>query len=128
MAMTDYPYASSFLEPMPAWPVNEAVKPFTNITVDPGRVKGDNVRGDAGNMTDRDLELMTALNLSTGIYFNFTGQYPCTNLSDTEGTGNLDGFGWNILACNQLAMPMGYGADSMFIPMAFDYDAYTKMC
>lgn len=100
MAMTDYPYASSFLEPMPAWPVNEAVKPFADISVDPGRVKGDNVRGLDDVMSERDVELMNALNTSTGIYFNFTGQYPCTNLSDWEGTGNLDGFGWNILACN----------------------------
>ena len=31
MAMTNYPYPASFLEPMPAWPVNEAVKPFVDI-------------------------------------------------------------------------------------------------
>ena len=31
MAMTDYPYPAAFLEPMPAWPINEAVKPYVDI-------------------------------------------------------------------------------------------------
>ena len=31
MAMTNYPYPASFLEPMPAWPINEAVKPWVNV-------------------------------------------------------------------------------------------------
>lgn len=69
-----------------------------------------------------------ALAQSTNVYFNYTGQYPCTNLSDWEGTGDLDGYGWNILACNQLAMPIGYGPDSMFIEQSFDYDTYTQWC
>jgi hypothetical protein len=53
-----------------------------------------------GGMTDREDSVLNALHDSTNVYFNYTGAYPCTNLSDWEGTGNLDGFGWNILACN----------------------------
>jgi Serine carboxypeptidase S28 len=79
-------------------------------------------------MTEREILLQSALAESTGIYFNYTGTYPCTNLSDWEGTGNLDGFGWNILACNQLAMPVGFNEESMFLPQPFDYDSYTRMC
>jgi len=79
-------------------------------------------------MTSRERELLDALANSTNVYFNYTGQYPCTNLSDWEGTGDLDGFGWNILACNQLAMPISYGPNSMFIPQQFDFDAYTASC
>ena len=81
-----------------------------------------------GGMSDREDTVLNALHESTNVYFNYTGAYPCTNLSDWEGTGNLDGFGWNILACNQLFMPTGFGEDSMFIPLKIDYAAYTKMC
>lgn len=34
MAMTDYPYDSSFLEPMPGYPINVSCKAFADWTAD----------------------------------------------------------------------------------------------
>lgn len=66
---------------------------------------------------------------AVNVYFNNDSPNPnCTDFSDTDGTGNLDGFGWNVLACNQLAMPCSYGPNSMFISQPFDYDAFTADC
>lgn len=130
MAMTNYPEPASFLEPMPAWPVDESVKPWKDIPTaaewvqaqskTPSSVKSKDsfvwamVRSTLGllgknsekkvqateGLSDRNKQLLQALQDSTSVYFNYTGAYPCTNLSDWEGTGSLDGFGWNVLACN----------------------------
>ena len=144
MAMTNYPYPASFLEPMPAWPINEAVKAWVDIPTkaewekdvkDATSMWKDLIRAALGfldpksdviekkpeekasaGLTDREKQLLNALQESTSVYFNYTGAYPCTNLSDWEGTGSLDGFGWNVLACNQLAMPISFNNNSMFIP------------
>jgi len=141
MAMTDYPYPAFFLEPMPGYPVKESVKPFENIEVLSKHTYLKSAKSFAKKMifgaeketnqtgfNAREIQLLQALANSTNVYFNYTGQYPCTNLSDWEGTGTLDGYGWNILACNQLFMPTGFGEDSMFIPLKIDYEANTKMC
>ena len=66
---------------------------------------------------------------AVNVYFNNDSPNPnCTDFSDTDATGGLDGFGWNVLACNQLAMPCSNGKNSMFIPQPFDYNAFTKDC
>jgi len=112
--MTNYPYPSSFLEPMPGYPVNVAAAFF------------DDVPKTAVPSAERTTLVLQALADSTNVYFNYEEDPTyCTDLSDTEGTGNLDGFGWNILACNQLAMPQSNGPDSMFLEDEWDYDQYS---
>jgi len=53
MAMTDYPYESSFLQPMPAWPVTAACEAFKDVAPPTEEEKNDNIRDDPAGLTDR---------------------------------------------------------------------------
>ena len=60
MAMTDYPYSSSFLQPMPAWPVNASCSVFDNYT--------------AANISKVPFyEQWALLKAASDIYFNYSG-------------------------------------------------------
>ncbi len=107
---------------MPAWPVNASCQAFKDVEPQPaGKV--------VGAMSDRQKQVLTALNLASDVYFNSSGDLKCKDYKQTDATGNLDGEGWNVLACNQVAMPIAFGApDSMFNTEPFDKEAYTKDC
>ena len=68
------------------------------------------------------------MNTSANVYFNFNNQTKCMDTSDSSGTGTLDASGWNVLACNELAMPMYSGKNSMFPEDkdGFNETAYTE--
>jgi len=61
-------------------------------------------------------------------FFNDSPNPNCTDFDNTDATGDLDGFGWNVLACNQMAMPCSNGPNSMFLDQPFDYNAFTLDC
>jgi len=72
---------------------------------------------------------LTNLIKTADVYFNSAANPNyCVNFKDTGGTGSLDGDAWNILQCNQLAMPNSTGDSSMFLKYTFDFAANTKSC
>lgn len=73
MAMTDYPYPAAFLEPMPSWPVDQAVKPFADIPEVADASSADLEVDQTSGLTKREVQLFEALAESTNVYFNYTG-------------------------------------------------------
>ncbi|CAI2367314.1 unnamed protein product [Moneuplotes crassus] len=125
MAMTNYPYPTEFLAPMPGNPVDVSCEPFDLTASKPkitSLLKKDSL------FSDDELVLLQAAADSVQVFYNYTGELACNDLSGSE-TPNLDAFGWDILACNEMAMPMGTdGKDNMFLPESFSYEAHTKQC
>lgn len=124
MAMTNYPTPNSFLNPMPAWPVNASCLVYKDIAPTAELVNDEPSNG----LSNQERTYLKALNDAANIYFNYTGQIKCVNTSDTEATGTLAASGWDVLACNQLPMPVSDSDSSMFIKKSFDYAQYTADC
>lgn len=55
MAMVNYPYPTSFINPMPAWPVDEACAAAINVA------------------PTTQYEYLVALQNATAIYYNYSG-------------------------------------------------------
>lgn len=120
--MTDYNVPTSFLYPVPAWPVDVACGYFKDLAPQTAKASITEISG-------REKDVLTALNLAARVYYSYEKPDQCTNFTDTEGTGNLgDAEGWLVLSCNQVPMPTAMGEDSMFIAAPWDYDKVTKDC
>lgn len=102
MAMTDYPYPTNFLNPMPGSPVNVAVDAIAEVFA-------------TGNYSDWNQ--MEALKAGAEIYYNYEKQNECNDLNPNSGGGDLGFAGWDYLACTTLIMPSSAdGENDMFLP------------
>jgi len=107
LAMMDYPYATSFLAPLPANPVaavcEHLSKPYNN-----------------------DTELLLSVFKAVSVYFNYTGDAECLDLMQEDGIGADM---WSYQACTEMVMPFCYdGTNDMFEPAPWDLEVYSKEC
>ncbi|XP_065185712.1 lysosomal Pro-X carboxypeptidase-like [Sycon ciliatum] len=109
MAMVNYPYPASFLEPLPAWPVTEACR-FLNKTA----------------YTDE--ELLTAMAELSNFYQNYAHEVQCINTSSFayKGLGNT---GWNYQSCTEMVFPScNNPATDFFPPAKWNFSSFAKSC
>ena len=89
MAMVNYPYNTSFINPMPAWPVHVACDNAMAIEI------------------NTQMDSVQAIFEATNVYSNYSGwdTDPCLDLYGDSGSNALDGNGWDVLYCNEMVMP-----------------------
>lgn len=106
MAMTGYPYPSDFLQPMPGWPVKVSCEKL--------------VAADSPAFLDSVKE-------AVGVYYNFTGQHTCTNITTSISAGLGDA--WNFQACTEMVLPISAnGIDDMFPPAVWNLEEDIQGC
>jgi len=107
--MMNYPYPTTFMAPLPGWPVKETCRPLKDSSME-------------------NHKLMQALFEAVSVYFNYTGKEKCLNTS-VMGTEDLGDSGWNFQACTEMVMPMcADGIKDMFEPTPWDYEAFAENC
>lgn len=115
MAMTDYPYETNFLKHMPAWPCNQSCQKLASA-----------LKKDPSTLSDS--ELFEMIQESIKIYYDYDNKTTCNDIYDSSSSSNDDMSGWNILACNSMAMPMeSDGVHDMFSLRKFNYTAYSGL-
>lgn len=107
---------ANFLVPLPGWPVTEACKKMST------QVHFMSMYNASSN------NLLDGLLQVANVYYNYTGQVPCTNLTQPDSP-YLGDLGWSYQACTEMIMPVGSnGVTDMFPFMPFDMKSYLLQC
>lgn len=113
VAMGDYPYPTSFLGPLPASPAAFIADFFP-----------------ADPTTATPSQLIDAMYGAANTFYNYTGQAGlCFDLSSQDPPG-LQGDGWDVQCCREVAQPIGsYGwPNDIFLPSPFSLPEFISGC
>lgn len=110
MAMVDYPYPTTFLGPMPGYPVSVASSYFAD--------------------GQTDAQIIASLAQAVGVFYNWTGEAgACYNISGNEPATLSDPGGWSYQSCTEMIMPMAQNnVDDFLWPVPWNYTAYAEGC
>ncbi|CAG9768709.1 unnamed protein product [Ceutorhynchus assimilis] len=109
LAMLNYPYATSFLAPLPGNPV----KSFCDKLKSYGTIQ-------------TPLALLQAISSALEIATNYSGTTKCNNIEITNNEPT--DFAWGFQACFELIIPMCSTKEDIFEPISWDYEKFTKEC
>jgi lysosomal Pro-X carboxypeptidase len=101
MAMVNYPYPTSFLAPLPAYPVRSFCYKMTE------------------SQTVDDETLLTTIGAALEIYTNYTQTTKCNVINETAAALGEDA--WDFQACTEMIMPMCSTDDDMFENSPWDF-------
>lgn len=113
IAMVDYPYPTSFLADLPAFPI---------------RALCANVTSSMFEAIDTDEETIKRIVRGVNVFFNYTGQTPCFD-TGSEGTPSVSALGWSYQSCTEFVMPIcSNGITDMFDIQPWDFQAWSEYC
>jgi lysosomal Pro-X carboxypeptidase len=111
MAMADYPYPSSFLGPMPGYPINVSCTFFSE---------------------DRqsDADILTSVYQVMNLFYNYTGEVgSCFNvMSAGPSTLANTNLAWNYQSCTEMVLPVGQGHQDILNYMPWNYTEIVEGC
>jgi lysosomal Pro-X carboxypeptidase len=112
-AMVDYPYPTSFLADLPAFPA---------------RVFCANVTSPTFRSSNADEDIVKKIVKGANVFFNYTGHTECFD-TGSQGTPSLGEVGWSYHSCTEFVMPMcSDGVNDMFEKQTWDFQAFSNDC
>ncbi|KAJ8927671.1 hypothetical protein NQ314_019827 [Rhamnusium bicolor] len=108
LAMVNYPYPTTFIVPLPAYPVKIFCDKLNSF-------KFDDNKG-----------LVSALGKALEVYTNYTGKIKCININITSE--DIGEYAWDYQACIELIMPMCSTKKDMFEVLPWNFQKYSDDC
>lgn len=106
--MVNYPYPTSFLAELPAYPVREFC----------GQLKDEH----------NDTTLLPALSRAIQVYSNYSGTVKCLDIASAYDS-NMGSKVWEFQTCTEMVMPMcSTGVNDMFYEDKWDLNKYSDAC
>jgi len=108
LAMVNYPQPSTFLMPLPAWPLNETCKQVSNP----------NLEG---------FELLKAMFNAVSVFQNYTGKIKCFDINSIDST--IDSSLWDYMTCTEMVQPFcSNGITDMFPLSNWNLSKFSQDC